>query len=1077
MLPDKSIPRTRITIPHRRKDLVSRQRLLDLLDELIEKRLILISAPSGYGKTTLLLDYTAHSELPVCWYSISAIDAEPQRFIANLVEAICVKFPAFGQHTKLVIQSGQGGLDLDYITTVLINDMYDHISEHFIIVLDDYQLVNDNLQVRAFLSRFLQEMDENCHVILTSRSLLTLPVLPMMVARSEVGGISFEELEFSTDEIQQYFILTQNHILTEEKAQDIYNRTEGWITGILLTSQVNTQAVEGQARLARISGSGLGGFYLELINQQTDDIRLFLLRSSLLEEFNPELCEQVIAKALNLSDVAWGAMFAEVQRNNLFALPVGDDGAWLRYHHLFLEYLQARMWQERPEEARAIENQLAQLYMSKAQWENAFNIFRTLKQDEDLVKLVELAGSTLFVDGRLSTLSGWLDGLPIELASTRPYIIALQGAVAFYTGDNHLALTLYNQSINAMHLPEDKDHLAVVLLWRASIYRQIGNLTASIADARETLGLVENSLELRDQKAEACRTIGICFRLQGRLHDALNWLSQALSISQSIKDRKNVAIIQMELGSLYENLGDYTPAKEMFQQAIEYWKRVDNAYWLSNLLNNLGVVQQMIGDYQGAVDSLENGLHYARSSGNTRLEAFILAGIADVYSELEAVEEAQNAYQQAQIIAQRVQENFLLVYLNLQEAALISANGDFTGANKLIQDARRIAEADHSEMEIQLCAMEYGGVKIREGNPLEAIEPLQAALNFFEQQGHKAQTEKTYLYLVLAYGSIANYEKLFSHLLKLSTFLDAEYPPVSLIATAARFSGILGQMGTSDFVGTQLSELFTRIDRFHEQLPGLRRYLRQRAVAVPFAPATYTIRALGKMQVKVSNRLITNADWQTQIARDLFFKLLAQPEGMTKEEIGLVFWPDALPDDLKFRIKNTVYRLRHAIGKDAILLDQDNYRFNNTLDYDYDVELFLRENAMAQQSKDTLKKLSHYREAVKLYKGSYLPEINETWVLAPREALQQIFLNILLQVAELYMGMGNYDLALDYCQRALNEDNCLEAAYRLSLKIYAAMGNRAALVRQYQRCVEVLQREINTDPSPQTQSLYQELVK
>jgi LuxR family transcriptional regulator, maltose regulon positive regulatory protein len=180
---------------------------------------------------------------------------------------------------------------------------------------------------------------------------------------------------------------------------------------------------------------------------------------------------------------------------------------------------------------------------------------------------------------------------------------------------------------------------------------------------------------------------------------------------------------------------------------------------------------------------------------------------------------------------------------------------------------------------------------------------------------------------------------------------------------------------------------------------------------------------------------------------------------------------------MKFRIKNTVYRLRHAVGKEAVLLDQDHYRFNNRLDYEYDVEHLLRENALAQQARDTIQKLSHYRESIKLYRGQFLPEIDETWVLAPRESLQQIFLNNLLQVSEIYLTMNKYELALEFCQRALEEDDCLEAAYRLSLRIYGAMGNRAGIVRQYQRCLETLQREINIEPSPQTRDLYQELIK
>ena len=208
----------------------------------------------------------------------------------------------------------------------------------------------------------------------------------------------------------------------------------------------------------------------------------------------------------------------------------------------------------------------------------------------------------------------------------------------------------------------------------------------------------------------------------------------------------------------------------------------------------------------------------------------------------------------------------------------------------------------------------------------------------------------------------------------------------------------------------------------------------------------------------------------------MFFMLLAHPEGMTKEEMSLIFWPDATIDEVKFRFKNTIYRLRRALGKDSIILDQNVYRFNNKLDYEYDVEIFLRENALANQVQEQVDKLSHYREAIKHYKGNYLTEINENWVFSPREYLRQIYLNILLQVSMLYFNQSNYELALSYCHRAINEDNLLEDAYRQAMRIYAAMGNRAAMVHQYQRCVEILEKEVNASPSAQTHELYEYLL-
>ena len=192
MLSDYAIIRTRISPPRRRDEILARPRLNHLLGELVEKRLVLVSAPAGYGKTSLMVDFVSTCQPPVCWYTVDRLDFDPQRFIAYFASAIHQRFPAFGQRTSAALSGEQGRLDVDYAATVLINELYDTVREHFLLILDDFHLVNDSIQVRNFVSRFLQDVEENCHLILTSRTLLSLPALPLMVARSEVAGISFE---------------------------------------------------------------------------------------------------------------------------------------------------------------------------------------------------------------------------------------------------------------------------------------------------------------------------------------------------------------------------------------------------------------------------------------------------------------------------------------------------------------------------------------------------------------------------------------------------------------------------------------------------------------------------------------------------------------------------------------------------------------------------------------------------------------------------------------------------------------------------------------------------------------------
>ena len=1062
-----TITRTRISTPRRRGDIVSRPRLNTLLGELVEKRLVLVTAPAGYGKTSLLVDFISRSPMPVCWYSIDELDFEPQRFIRYLVAAIQNRFPEFGQRTLAAISGTQNTLNADYVATVMINDLYENVTEHFLLILDDFHLVNDSKAVRDFINRILQDVEENCHLILASRTLLSLDILSL-AARSLVVGISLDELAFLPDEIQQLYA-QQNHIdLSSKEAENIQNKTEGWVTGIILISHLNPEGEAARKRLTRVSGFGLEEYFQQMLDDfqhLVDDyhpepdtsphwtyplrghlLESFLLQTSLLEEFNTESCSQIIEASLNLQKPPWQHWVKFVRQNILFVVQVGENPITLRYHHLFLDYLQNRMISERPEETRSIEQKLATVCIANKEWDRAFAIYRLLDAQDELISLIETTGSDLLIAGRVSTLSSWLDVLPHDILNSRPFIIALQGIVAMKSGDSTLSLALYNQSINAMRLSDDTAYLPRTLALRANLERMMGKVDASIADCNECMRLVSGNPEFGKIEADVVRCLGICRFQQGKLQDALSQLEKAQKIAKSINDQENGAVLNMEIGWINENLGNYRRAKENYFLARDYWQKENNLMWLSNLYNNLGVLQQLMGDYEGACESFEKGIEYVRSSGYTRYEAYLYTGIADMYTELQADEQAEQAYEKAIAIANQTQEHYLQVYIMVKAAALAGLRGDFDHGYQQIEKARQFISPEGSEIQNHLCQLEFAGLKILENKTTEVIEPLEKACTYFSNEGHKILCDKAHLLLVLAYQMSNQPEKLFHHMLYINSQLESEYQPVAMIALAARFKHILIECRV-DFLQSGITRFLDLIEKFQERIPSIYQYLVKHARVVPFTPPTLVIRALGRMQVQINNHAITSSEWQTQAARDMFFMLLAHPEGMTKEEISLIFWPDASDDEVKYRFKNTAYRLRRAVGKNRVILEQNIYRFNNALEYQYDVEIFLKENALASKISDPMKKIVHFREALKNYHGSYLSEIYDSWTFEPRENLRVIYLTILLQVSEIYFNQSNYDLALEFCQRALKEDNLLEEAYQLALKIHAATGNRVALVR------------------------------
>jgi len=1076
MLGNQSIIQTRITPPRRRKDLVERKRLIQFLEEMIEKRLVLVSAPAGYGKTSLLVDFVSHSRIPVCWYSIDRLDIDPLRFTTYLAASIQQKFRSFGQRTFAALTGDQGKFNGEYIANVFIIDIYENISEHFLIILDDYHLVNDSIEIQNFISKLLLDLDDNCHFIFVSRTLLSLPVLPNLAARSEVDGMSYEELEFLSEEIQALFQQNQQLSLSLDQADEIKQNTEGWITGILLSSQVDKKLSALQARLGRVSGFSLQDYFSQVIKQLPEEVNSFLLWTSLLEEFNANRCAEVIGPVISDENAPWQKWMNVIQQYNLFVMPVGEEGDWLRYHPLFLDFLQNTIIAERPEIAKAILNNLARMSIQNDQWDQAFSIYRRLGSQKDLIQLIEQVGLEMILNGRLSTLSAWLDSLPAEVLNSNPYIVALQGNIAMVLGNSILAMSLYNHAIESLGLSSDKLPLIRALSMRAAGLRVTGKLDEAKRDATEILSIADEDKNFIKMRSEALRCIGLCNFHQGKLQLALTGLEQALDLMKSTEDQKNAAIIQLEIGLIHENQGNYSQAESFYLSALEYWKSAHNPYWLSNILNNLGVLQQLMGNYSGAIQSFEEGLKHARVIGYARMEAYILTGLADIYLEIQADEQASQVYSMAEVISERVQEHFLQVYIKIQKAALVGYRSDFDIGIQLLNQAKDLIGNNGPEMEHKLVELELASLRVLNNKPHEVISKLEGILPFFESEGHKIQVEKTHFLLALANLSLQQHEKVIQHLLHIFSTMENFYSPTSLIAISSRFIQHL-KTYKPFLMQKEYEQFILRVETFQKSLPSLRRKLRESSNIIPLIPSIIKIRSLGRMQVLKNNQIITSSDWQTQAARDLFFMLLAHPAGMTKEEISLVFWPDASNNEAKFRFKNTIYRLRRAVGKDTILLEQNLYMFNNKLDYEYDVELFLKENALAAKTQDPIESLTHFREAIKYFGGSYLSDIDQNWVHSPREYLRELYLNILLQVSILYFNQSNYDLALDYCQRALNEDSLFEDAHRQAMRIFAAKGNRAALVQQYQRCVETFEREINATPSAQTHELFDLLKK
>ncbi|MDP1546082.1 MAG: AAA family ATPase, partial [Anaerolineales bacterium] len=407
------VSKTKIVPPRRREELLTRKRLLEQLTDALDRRLILVSAPAGYGKTSLLIDLAQQSEMPCCWLALDELDRDPQRFAAYFIAALEKRFPKFGSQSRAVLD-GMNSFeqDMERLLVTLINELIEKVDEHFVFILDDFHLLEKVPAIQNFINRFVHLMDDNSHLVISSRVLTSLKDMARLVAGNHVGGLNYADLAFQPGELQALLAQNRGLHISDDEAARLITESEGWITGLQFSDTGILQ--KGMKHSVLESGSDLFDYLgQQVLDQQPPELREFVLRTAFMEEFDASLCEAVLGQFYT-EPQDWQKWVKSIAHNNLFALPVGEDGRWLRYHHLFRDFIRERFQRERMPEVAATLSRLEEAYESMGEWEKAHHICRQLNDMEALAAMIERAGTFMLQHAHL-TLESWLKDLPSSM--------------------------------------------------------------------------------------------------------------------------------------------------------------------------------------------------------------------------------------------------------------------------------------------------------------------------------------------------------------------------------------------------------------------------------------------------------------------------------------------------------------------------------------------------------------------------------------------------------------------------------------------------------------------------------------
>ncbi len=424
---------TKLHVPRPRPDLVPRPRLAERLDEGLAGGLMLVCAPAGYGKTVLLADWARRGQQPVAWLSLDAGDNDPARFWRHGVAALGQARPGLAERVGPLLgppapSSYQG------LVTALINELAaEPDAGQALLVLDDYHLI-DSPAVHASLGFLLEHRPPGLRLVLASRSDPPL-ALARLRGRGQLTELRAAELRFTADEaaaLLRQGVAGHGEALPETAVAALAARTEGWAAGLQLAALSLRGQPDAAGFVAAFTGSHryvLDFLAEEVLEQQSDQVRTFLLETSMLERLSGELCDTVTGRTGSQ------ALLEHVERAGLFLVPLDEVRGWWRYHHLFADLLRARLQAEQPGRAVLLHRNAAGWYAERGLADDAIRhavaagemtwAARLIEQDFDMVYNVRGEGATI---------QRWFSALPADLVQSRPRLLLVQALLMTTSG-------------------------------------------------------------------------------------------------------------------------------------------------------------------------------------------------------------------------------------------------------------------------------------------------------------------------------------------------------------------------------------------------------------------------------------------------------------------------------------------------------------------------------------------------------------------------------------------------------------------------------------------------------------------
>jgi LuxR family maltose regulon positive regulatory protein len=649
-LPSDSLVSTKLRPSQARPKLVARPRLIATLERETGRKLTLISAPAGFGKTTLLGEWLKGREggdQSVAWVSLDEGDNDPVRFLSYLVAALRRTVgEGFGEGVLAALRSPEPPR-MEAVLGALINELAD-LSGEVAVVLDDYHVI-DSESVHRIVTFLLERLPEGAHIVISSRVDPPLP-LARLRARSQMAELHAADLRFTPEEVTAFLGDAMGLDLSADDVATLEGITEGWIAALQLAVLSMRERKDVSGFIRTFSGSHRDVFDFlaeEVLERQTEGVQTFLLETSILGSLSGPLCDALTGRSDGQHTLE------RLERENLLIVPLDDDRVWYRYHHLFADFLKSRLERERPE-------RLAPLHLRASEWyeENSLvveSVRHALSagDHERAARLMDRGIEQTWYRGEVMTLLGWLRELPKEAMLRRP----------------------------------------LLLIWYAAALMLVGRFDGVESLLREAEGAVgADEADPQHIQATAAAVRSLQARLQGDPHGAIEHARRALALlpEDNLNPRPFAAYC---LAEAYRSADDLEAANVTFAETAKLGQAAGHDYIALTAMGSLAHLRMAQGRLREAEESLRQALGFAAVRGAELLPAVgrVRIGMGELLYERDDLDASERELILGTELVERAGELEVLVRGQVALSRVRRAWGDSEGTLKLAHKAERLA--------------------------------------------------------------------------------------------------------------------------------------------------------------------------------------------------------------------------------------------------------------------------------------------------------------------------------------------------------------------------------------------------